>query len=85
MNRIIINGKVIETDGKSISVSGNSIIIDGMTIQDGLSGIVEIKFEGDLASLTVQRGSAEVKGNIKGRADIGGSLTCKGNIEGHVS
>ena len=53
MNRITINGKIIEVEGHNISIIGDSITVDGITIEKGLSGIVNVKFEGDLANLTV--------------------------------
>jgi hypothetical protein len=83
MNTIIINGTKIQTNGKNISVIGNQVCIDGQMILGDLSGIVEIKFEGDLASLKCQ-GSATINGNIKGDVDIGGSLSCNdiiGNVD----
>ena len=83
MNTIIINGTKIQTSGKSISVNDNSIYVDGNLIVDNLKGTVDIKFEGDLASLKCQ-GSATIYGNIKGNVDIGGSLNCKdiiGNVD----
>jgi len=76
MNTIIINGTKIQTSGKSISVDGNLIV-------DNLKGTVDIKFEGDLASLKCQ-GSAIIYGNIKGNVDVGSSLNCKdiiGNVD----
>ena len=83
MNTIIINGTKIQTSGNNISVINNSVYVDGKVIQTELSGIVEIKFEGDLASLSCN-GSASVNGNIKGDVDVGGSLDCNdigGNID----
>lgn len=47
-----------------------------------LKGTVNIKFEGELASLKCQ-GSATINGDIKGNVDVGGSLKC-GNIDGDV-
>lgn len=82
MNTIIINGTRIQTNGKSISVNGNSIYVDNKLITEGLNGTVDIKFEGDLASLKCN-GSAEIKGNIKGNVDVGGSLECR-DIVGNV-
>ena len=82
MNTIIINGTKIQTSGNNISVINNSVYVDGKVIQTKLSGIVEIKFEGDLASLNCN-GSASINGNIKGDVDVGGSLDC-GDIGGNI-
>ena len=91
MNRITINGKVIEVEGHNISIIGDSIIVrdskmlsDGVTIEKGLSGVVDVKFEGDLANLTVHRGNAEINGNIRGNVDAGGSVKCSGDVGGDI-
>ena len=83
MNTIIVNETKIQTNGKNISVINNSVYVDGQIIQTNLSGDVNIKFEGDLASLKCG-GSASINGNIKGDVDVGGSLDCNaivGNID----
>ena len=83
MNTIVINETRIETNGNNISVSGNSIYVDGKLVKDGLSGVVKIQFEGDLANLKSD-GSITVNGNIKGYVDCGGSFTCEGDVGGDV-
>jgi hypothetical protein len=80
MNRITINGQTFEVQGKNISVNGNSIIVDGITIQTELSGIVEIKFEGDLANLEAH--NVKIKGNVIGDVDAH-NVEC-GNVGGNV-
>lgn len=95
MNTIIINGKKFDVNGNNISVVGNSISVDGITIQGDLNGIVEIKFEGDLANLEAH--SVKVKGNVMGNIDahnvecgnVGGNVKSHnvecGNIQGNVN
>lgn len=51
MNRITINGTTFITNGRQVVVNGGSVIVDGRVISGGLSGIVEVKWEGELASL----------------------------------
>ena len=83
MSTIIINGTKIQTSGNNISVVNGTVFVDGKVIQSDLSGIVELKFEGDLTSLKCD-GSASINGNIKGNVDVGGSLDCcdiVGNID----
>ena len=81
MNTIYINGKSINVQGNNISVINNRVYVDSKEVTDGeLSGVVELKFIGDLANLDVD-GSLTVKGNIHGNVDVGGSLTC-GDIGG---
>jgi len=78
----IINGKVYP-DG-NICITDNAIFIDGV-LQDSekLSGIVKIEVTGNLKNLVVKQGSVNVKGNIYGNVDAGGSINC-GNIDGDV-
>jgi len=83
LNTITINDNKFTTSGTNICINNGKVIVNGVVIQDGLSGVVDVKFEGDLASLDCN-GSATVKGNIKGNADIGGSLDCAGNIGGSI-
>ena len=83
MNTIIINGVKIQTSGSSISVNGNSIYVNGSLIMGDLKGTIDIKFEGDLASLQCQ-GTSTIHGNINGDVDVNGSLTCK-DIVGDVN
>jgi hypothetical protein len=82
MNTIIINGVRIQTNGNNISVVGNSICVDGTQVSTNLVGTVEVKFEGDIASLKTN-GSATINGNVKGSVDAGGSITC-GDVSGDV-
>ncbi len=82
MNKITINGKTYNVPGGNISVQNNIVYVDGKKIEEGLSGIVEVKFTGDLASLRTD-GSATVKGEVKGDVDAGGSVDC-GNVGGSV-
>lgn len=82
-NTITINGVTIETNGSSnISVNGDSVYVGGKLIKSGLSGIVKIEFEGDLAKLQTD-GSATINGDVKGNVDCGGSCQC-GNVGGFV-
>lgn len=83
MNTIVVNGTRIQTNGNNISVINNQVYVDGKLVQSDLSGDVNIKFEGDLASLKCN-GSTTINGNIKGNVDVGGSLDCNdiiGNID----
>ena len=74
-NTIIINGQRIETSGGSISITGGSIYVGGQKVKGELSGIVEIKFEGDLASLQSDA-SVTVHGNVQGEVKATGSVNC---------
>lgn len=81
--QITINGQTFSVSGNNISVSGDSIQVDGVTIQSGLSGIVEVKFEGDLANLEAH--NVKVYGDVMGDIDAH-NVSCKnvgGNVKAH--
>lgn len=75
MSSITVNGKRYDNiQGNNISVINGVIKVDGKVIEEGLSGVVEVKWEGELANLT---SSASVTaGNVKGDVDAGGSVQC---------
>ncbi len=70
MSIITINGVGIQTFGKNISIENDKIIIDGEILTDGLSGVVDIRFEGDLESFKCDC-YASIYSNIIGRFNIG--------------
>ncbi len=70
MSHITVNGKRIETFGKNISIENDKIIIDGKTILNGLSGEVDIRFEGTLESFKCDCLTTN-HSNIMGRFHIG--------------
>lgn len=76
MNTITINGRSFSVKGNNISVINNKVIVDGVTLEDGLSGIIEVKFEGGLASLNTDS-SATIHGNVHGNVYAGGSVECE--------
>lgn len=81
MNKITINGITIEVSGNNVSIINGELKVDGVSIKTGLSGNVNIKWEGELASLDT---TASVQcGDVKGNVDAGGSVTC-GNVGGSV-
>ena len=80
MNKITINDETFEVSGRNIVVVNGKIIVDEKTVKNGLSGIVEIKFEGDLANLDCT--NATINGNVHGDVDST-KLTC-GDIAGNV-
>lgn len=77
---ISINGKTTSVSGRNIRVSSGKIFVDDQLIEEGLSGEVTVKFEGDLASLDCT--VATVNGDVKGDVDAN-TLTC-GDIGGSV-
>ncbi|UOE58176.1 hypothetical protein [Cytobacillus oceanisediminis] len=79
-NSIVINGK--SYSGSSVQITNNSIIIDGAVQESGVSGIVSVKVEGDVADLTVNSPTT-IYGNVLGNVKVNGSLAC-GDVAGDV-
>ena len=78
MSTITINGKTFSVSGRRISIINNKVKVDGIILDtgDSLTGTVNIKFDGDLASLKCD-GSAEIAGNVHGDVSAGGSVLCR--------
>lgn len=83
MNRITINGMTFETDGSAqIVVNNGPVTVGGKHVVGGLSGVVQVKWEGPLASL---KSDASVTcGDVSGDVDAGGSVQSN-NVNGSVS
>lgn len=79
-NRITINGKTYT--GNNIAITDNSIVIDGNVVEDEQSGIVEVRIEGDVKTVS-SRKSVTVKGNVTD-VDAGTSATIHGDVKGNV-
>lgn len=80
MNNININGKNISVSGNNISIVNDKVIVDGVTVAEGLTGIVKIEFTGDLASLDCN--TCVINGSVKGDVDAN-TVTC-GDVGGDV-
>jgi len=85
MTTITVNGQRIELDTSvsEVRISGDSVFVGGRAVVSGLSGIVEVRWQGPLASLDCRHGSVTVEGDVAGDVDCGGSATC-GNVGGSV-
>ena len=92
MNRIIINGKVIESDDNvSIIVNGDNVIIGGSSVDVSDSKEINITIEeGAKINKLETRGKTTIKGNVSGdmetRGDIecchvGGNINARGNVK----
>lgn len=94
-NRITINGTTVTVTGSasSVSIINGKVIVNGQVVQDGLSGIVEIKWDGPLASLQADAAvtCGDVHGNVRAASsvsagDVGGSVNAGGSVNcGQVS
>lgn len=97
MSVITINGKTIEVNGSHISISNGVVQVDGVTVESGLQGVVEVKWDGPIAILStdasvtcgdvggnVSAGGSVHSGNIQGSANAGGSIHA-GDISGNAS
>lgn len=80
------NGKVningVTYEGNSITITNNEVLIDGKVVKNSVSGVVKIKIEGNPAKV-YSDASVEVKGDVLGDVDSGGSVNC-GNVKGNV-
>jgi len=81
MNTIIVNGTRTQVTGRNIVISNGRITVDGVLVADELHGDVNVKFEGDLASLNATQ--VEVSGSVNGNVDCT-RLIVHGNIIGDV-
>lgn len=93
MGTVSINGKTYT--GNNISIINNQVFIDGVSQEKGLQGILEVRIEGKMetvscdAALTITGDVGRAKagntltihGNVLGDAEAGNTLTCK-NIGG---
>lgn len=80
MNTITINGRSISVSGSNVSVINGKIFVDEKLIEEGLSGDVHVKWEGDLASLKCN--SCDITGNVAGNVNTN-EIKC-GNVGGDV-
>lgn len=90
MNVVNINGRRIEVpNGSSISICGNVLYVDGKRWDEGSAEIADkqviVKIDGDVGSLHVENGSADVNGNVHGSVRSGGSVSIGGYVTGDVS
>ena len=97
--RITINGNthvINHSTVGSVTILNGDVIVDGVQIAKGLSGVVEIKWEGPVANLQTDanvtcgsvtgdvRASGNVTANnVHGDVKAGGNVTC-GIVEGNV-
>jgi hypothetical protein len=80
MNRCVINGVEINVpSGSNVSVIGDVIYVNGKPYdgkEGNASGIVKIEIQGEPLNVRTDRGDIEVHGNVQGKVDAGGSVTC---------
>lgn len=81
-NTIIINGKKFAVSGNNVQIGNGTVIVDGVVVQGELNGIVEVRFEGDLANVN-SASSISVKGNVHGDAEAGSHISC-GDVGGNA-
>jgi hypothetical protein len=84
--RIQVNGQTLTVpDGANISISGDTVTVNGDLIGASLTaGIQRLVIEGNCGSITTQRASVEVTGDVTGDINAGSSVRC-GNVNRSVS
>jgi hypothetical protein len=79
---ITINGKKISVAGNNVTITDDRVMVDGKVVEEGLSGIVEVKWEGPLANL--KSDSSVSCGDVGGDVSAGSSVNCDA-VHGSVS
>lgn len=82
-NYININGQSFEVSGSNVSITNGTVYVDGKEIINDLKGIVEIKWEGEVANINSQA-SVSVAGNVQGDIAAGGSISCGDILTGNA-
>jgi hypothetical protein len=75
MSTVTINGTTFTVpDGSSVVVRNNTVTVNGKPLASGLTGIVEIKWDGPMGDLT---SDASVRcGDVAGNVRAGNSISC---------
>ena len=82
-NRITINGITIECSSGNIDISNGKVTVDGKAMQDiKASDPTRVVITGSVNSLSTT-GNVEVRGNVLGNIDAGGSVQCD-NVGGDI-
>jgi hypothetical protein len=82
MNRLSINGMIIETCGPAnISIRNGTITVNGETIK-GIKDISHVSIKGNVNNITVT-GDVDVEGDVEGDVDAGGNVTCE-DVHGDI-
>lgn len=87
MGKMVINGVTIDVPpGSNVNCINGVVYVNGSPYDGGdgkASGIVKIEIQGDPADIRTDYGDIEVHGNVHGKVDAGGSVTC-GDVSGDV-
>lgn len=83
MATIVINGVRISVEGNDVSISNGIVKVGGKTILEGLSGVVEIQWEGPVANVRSDS-SVVVNGDVTGNVAAGSHVSCD-NVGGSVA
>lgn len=78
---IQINGRTYV--GNNIQIKNDTVIIDGVVQEKGLSGILEIKVEGNLVNLQADN-NVTIHGDVLGNVDAGNNATINGDVLNNV-
>lgn len=86
-NRMSINGYNVTITGStvgSVIVSGGTVYVNGEKMKDGLSGVIEIKWDGGpISRLECDANVTLLNGSVAGDVQAAGSVTCA-NVHGDV-
>ena len=82
MNKIVINGQAIETNGKNVSIVNNQVKVDGKLLVISDNYVINVEIYGDCGDIDTT-GNVIINGNCRD-IDSTGNVTCYGLIKGDV-
>lgn len=82
MNKIIVNGEEIITNGKNVSIINNKVVVDGKCIFNSLSSHNEIIIHGNCGNIDTT-GNITINGDCND-IDTTGNVTIHGDVLGDV-
>lgn len=82
MNRIVINGHSIETNGTNVSIINGKVIVDGKSLSTFSNYDVKVEIYGDCRDIDTT-GNVIVNGSCND-IDCNGNVICYGGIKGDI-
>ena len=80
-SKLYLNDIPYDVKGSTIEIKNNRIHINGHKVSD--EPVMNIRFEGPLANLHVDKGDVTVNGDVHGYVDAGGDINCK-DVQGYA-
>ena len=89
MNSLKIGKKTLKVEGTHVNITRNKVTVDGVELDVKPDHCIEVRFKGNLASLTVA-GNCTINGDVKGTCNVGKNLVCNdinkhANVKGNIN